>query len=160
MAARNSKKLTLAASAVFDHEDGEGRHTRGLPFGARRARGRPKAANVTNISDKAGQADYWNRAGALRWIDNLDILDRLLRPVSTRLMAAARAEAGERVIDVGCGCGAPMALRWTAAAMQEAAQGFRRLKAYKQLPFLRAALAAHQSKHALDVELEPNVLAA
>src|SRR4029450_4871845 len=35
---------------------------------------------------------------------------------------------------------ASMALRWTAAAMQEAAKGFRRLKAHKQLPALRAAL--------------------
>jgi len=33
-----------------------------------------------------------------------------------------------------------MALRWAAAAMQEAAKGFRRLKAYKHLPALRAAL--------------------
>jgi hypothetical protein len=39
-----------------------------------------------------------------------------------------------------------MALRWTAAAMQEAAKGFRRLKAHKQLPALRAALEAHQMK--------------
>ena len=38
---------------------------------------------------------------------------------------------------------ASMALRWTAAAMLEATKGFRRLKAYKQLPMLRAALAAH-----------------
>ena len=55
---------------------------------------------------------------------------------------------------------ASMALRWTAAAMQEAAKGFRRLKACKQLPLLRAALAAHHGKHALDIELEPNVVAA
>jgi len=34
-----------------------------------------------------------------------------------------------------------MALRWTAAAMQEAKKGFRRLKAYKHLPALRVALA-------------------
>src|SRR5260370_29614537 len=34
-----------------------------------------------------------------------------------------------------------MALRWAAAAMQEAIKGFRRLKAYKHLPALRAALA-------------------
>jgi putative transposase len=40
-----------------------------------------------------------------------------------------------------------MALRWTAARMMEAAKGFRRLKAYKHLPVLRAALAAHQSKY-------------
>jgi hypothetical protein len=38
---------------------------------------------------------------------------------------------------------ASMALRWTAAAMLEAKKGFRRLKAYKQLPALRAALIAH-----------------
>jgi hypothetical protein len=43
-----------------------------------------------------------------------------------------------------------MALRWTAAGMFEAQKGFRRLKAYKQLPILRAALQAHQAKHADD----------
>jgi putative transposase len=41
---------------------------------------------------------------------------------------------------------ASMAMRWTAAAMQEAARGFRRLKAHKQLPMLRAALEAHHNK--------------
>src|SRR5205814_55648 len=50
---------------------------------------------------------------------------------------------------------ASMALRWTAAAMQEAAKGFRRLKAHKQLPVLRAALAAHQAKQASQPTLEP-----
>jgi putative transposase len=35
---------------------------------------------------------------------------------------------------------ASMALRWTAAGMMEAKKGFRRLKAYKQLPKLRDAL--------------------
>jgi putative transposase len=39
-----------------------------------------------------------------------------------------------------------MALRWTAAGILEAAKGFRRLKAYKHLPALRAARAVHQSK--------------
>src|SRR5665811_1846339 len=42
---------------------------------------------------------------------------------------------------------AQVALRWMAAAMQEAAKGFRRLKAHKHLPALRAALAAHQNKN-------------
>ncbi len=42
---------------------------------------------------------------------------------------------------------ASMAMRWTAAAMKEAAKGFRRLKAHKQLPALRAALHAHQNKN-------------
>jgi putative transposase len=39
-----------------------------------------------------------------------------------------------------------MALRWTAAAMNEASKGFRKLKAHKQLPILRAALIAHHEK--------------
>ena len=43
---------------------------------------------------------------------------------------------------------ASMALRWTAAAMIEAAKGFRRLKAKSQLPQLRAALLAHRQKAA------------
>ena len=38
------------------------------------------------------------------------------------------------------------ALRWTAAAMNEAKKGFRRLKAYKQLPALRLALATYYEK--------------
>ncbi len=39
-----------------------------------------------------------------------------------------------------------MALRWVAAGMMEAAKGFRRLKAYKQLPALRAALQASRDR--------------
>ena len=42
---------------------------------------------------------------------------------------------------------ASMAMRWTAAAMQEAARGFRRLKAHKQLSTLRAALEAHHNRN-------------
>ena len=45
---------------------------------------------------------------------------------------------------------ASMALRWTAAAMLDAAKGFRRLKARSQLPQLRAALLAHQHKAQAD----------
>lgn len=41
-----------------------------------------------------------------------------------------------------------MALRWVGAAMQEAAKGFRRLKAHKQLPLLKAALAARKANAA------------
>jgi putative transposase len=55
---------------------------------------------------------------------------------------------------------AKMALRWTAAGMMEAVKGFRRLKAHKQLPILRAALAAHQAKHAINPDLEQQAKAA
>ena len=55
---------------------------------------------------------------------------------------------------------APMALRWTGAAMLEAAKGFRRLKAHKQLPVLRAALAELQKRHASNKVLAPHAVAA
>ena len=43
-----------------------------------------------------------------------------------------------------------MALRWTAAGMFEAKKGFRRLKAYKQLPVLKQALIEHRQNRELD----------
>jgi transposase-like protein len=55
---------------------------------------------------------------------------------------------------------ASMALRWTAAGMMEAAKGFRRLKAHKQLPALRAALLAHQTTHSTASTVETAVKAA
>ncbi len=45
---------------------------------------------------------------------------------------------------------AGMALRWTAAGMMEAEKGFRRIKAYRQLPVLKQALIEHRRKNRLD----------
>ena len=55
---------------------------------------------------------------------------------------------------------AAMALRWAAAGMMEAVKGFRRLKAYRQLPILKAALVAHANKHGTAKKLELKVEAA
>ncbi len=44
--------------------------------------------------------------------------------------------------------------------MMEAAKGFRRLKAYKQLPILRTALVAHALKHLVTNKIEPQADAA
>jgi len=57
-------------------------------------------------AENAAQAEYWSGAGGQRWIDNQEHQDQVLRPVSGRLIVAAGAKPGERVIDVGCGCGA------------------------------------------------------
>ena len=55
---------------------------------------------------------------------------------------------------------AAMALRWTGAAMLEAAKGFRRLKAHRQLPILKAALAAHGARRTIKPVLERQSAAA
>jgi len=56
-------------------------------------------------ADNAAQVDYWNRAAGQRWTDRQTEQDELLRPISELLMAAAEARPGQRVIDIGCGCG-------------------------------------------------------
>ncbi len=55
---------------------------------------------------------------------------------------------------------AAMVRRWTGAAMLEVAKGFRRLKAYRQLPILKAALAAHGARHTIKLVLERQSTAA
>ena len=55
---------------------------------------------------------------------------------------------------------AKMVLRWTGAAMLEAAKGFRRLKARKQLPFCGRHLTAHQAKNVTNPNLEQQARAA
>ena len=53
-----------------------------------------------------------------------------------------------------------MALRWTATAMLEAVKGFRRLKAHKQLPILKAALLRHQQQLLAETPIARQNLAA
>lgn len=57
-------------------------------------------------ADNSAQADYWNTVAGQRWTAHQERQDQILRPVSDRLIAKARPKPGERVIDIGCGCGA------------------------------------------------------
>ena len=56
-------------------------------------------------ADNAAQAEYWNSVAGRRWTDRQEEQDLVLRPVSDRLIAAADAKPGQRIIDIGCGCG-------------------------------------------------------
>ena len=56
----------------------------------------------------AGNADqivYWNGPGGRRWTDRQEMQDAVFAPIAELLYARARVAPGERVIDVGCGCG-------------------------------------------------------
>jgi SAM-dependent methyltransferase len=57
-------------------------------------------------AENAAQAEYWNATAGQRWTDHQEHQDQVLRPVSDRLLVAAAPKPGDRVIDVGCGCGA------------------------------------------------------
>jgi len=57
-------------------------------------------------ADNSAQAEYWNANAGQKWTEHQEHQDQVLRPVSDRLIAVANPKAGDRVIDVGCGCGA------------------------------------------------------
>ena len=59
----------------------------------------------TGHDRNADQIAYWNGANGQRWSDRQAEQDVLLAPVSKTLIDRAAGKPGDRVIDVGCGCG-------------------------------------------------------
>src|SRR5258707_15218400 len=59
----------------------------------------------TGHDKNTDQIAYWNGANGQRWTDRQAEQDVLLAPVSEALIHRAAARRGERIIDVGCGCG-------------------------------------------------------
>jgi len=49
--------------------------------------------------------EYWAGSGGQLWARHNDFTESMFSPVTAVLLAAAAAKPGERVVDVGCGCG-------------------------------------------------------
>jgi SAM-dependent methyltransferase len=50
---------------------------------------------------------FWNGQGGRIWVARQAHTDTTLTPVTEALLAFAAPRTGERILDVGCGCGAP-----------------------------------------------------
>jgi ubiquinone/menaquinone biosynthesis C-methylase UbiE len=53
----------------------------------------------------AEQITYWNGPGGQHWVDRQERQDTVLAPVSDVLLARSDVKPGDRIVDVGCGCG-------------------------------------------------------
>jgi SAM-dependent methyltransferase len=51
------------------------------------------------------QVDYWNDAAGPTWVQFQAQLDRQLTPLGAEAMRVLAPAGGERILDVGCGCG-------------------------------------------------------
>jgi len=54
----------------------------------------------------ADQIAFWNGVAGRHWTDRQSVQDTLLAPVTERLIARIDAQAGQRILDIGCGTGA------------------------------------------------------
>ena len=53
----------------------------------------------------AQQIEYWNEISGQRWVDMGDVIDSQIAPLGEVAMERAKIATGERILDVGCGCG-------------------------------------------------------
>jgi SAM-dependent methyltransferase len=56
--------------------------------------------------DNSEQIAEWNGPVGQRWAAEQETFDNLTRPFGDAALKAAAARTGERIIDIGCGCGA------------------------------------------------------
>lgn len=62
------------------------------------------------MTENGDQISYWNEVAGEKWVANQILIDRLMEPLTERLVTVAAPRLGEKAVDVGCGCG-DLALR-------------------------------------------------
>lgn len=60
---------------------------------------------MTAQTDNAGQIEYWNAQAGRTWAELHELLDRQIRPLGEEAIRVLAPTPGERILDVGCGCG-------------------------------------------------------
>src|SRR5688572_25349292 len=60
---------------------------------------------IAATGPNAEQIEFWNSERARKWVELQERMDALIEEFGARAIERAALAAGERVIDVGCGCG-------------------------------------------------------
>jgi SAM-dependent methyltransferase len=76
----------------------------GESAGANR-RSRDEGAETVRDAPNAGMMEFWNGEASGKWTRFQETMDESMAPLGVAAMEAVGVGAGERVIDVGCGCG-------------------------------------------------------
>ena len=66
----------------------------------------PDISSIEPNGPNADQIDYWNGRAGEQWTIHQDWLDKVLAPLNAAVLQRAKVQAGETILDVGCGCGA------------------------------------------------------
>ncbi len=56
-------------------------------------------------NDNAAQIEFWNGEAGVMWAKRQQRMDALLAPITDAALSASGVEAGDSVLDIGCGCG-------------------------------------------------------
>ena len=60
---------------------------------------------IAATGPNAEQIEYWNEVSGPKWVALADLLDEQIGSLGIAAMERAAIAGGERVLDVGCGCG-------------------------------------------------------
>lgn len=104
----------------------------------------------------AEQAEDWNGASGREFIEQRERHERMLGPLTARLLARAQVQDGENVLDVGCGCGDVTILAARAAGSGHAlGADFSRIQVAEARRLAAAAGVNNARFEVADVQVHP-----
>jgi SAM-dependent methyltransferase len=112
--------------------------------------------SVAFVAVNAEQAEDWNGASGREFIGQRERHEKMLGRLTARLLAAARIQDGENVLDAGCGCGGLtiLAARATGSGHVLGAD-FSRIQVAEARRLAAAAGAANARFEVADVQVHP-----
>ena len=113
------------------------------------------------MSANKDQIDYWNGPAGQRWAEAQEALDRTLSSLTAALLPFVGVKAGDRVLDVGCGCGTTTLAYAAAAGSSGRVVGLdvsapmlglaRKRAAARAIEFIQADASVHPFKPEFDL---------